>query len=144
VKGGTPASEGGEAPALFSAAQHNVEGEGEEDEETTHAIKAKVFKMSKKKEDGADKSYWADLGVGMLRLKKHKESESRRMLLRNSSTGKIVIVSRCTACFVSSLTAFCRTSTCMTVLNIRVKTVDQASELKTAIDREVKLVKKAT
>jgi nucleoporin NUP2 len=28
--------------------------------------------------------------------------------------------------------------------NIRVKTVDQASELKTAIDREVKLVKKAT
>ena len=30
---------------------------------------------------------------GMLRLKKHKETESRRVLLRNSGTGKIIIVS---------------------------------------------------
>lgn len=30
--------------------------------------------------------------LGVLRLKKHKETEARRMLLRNSSTGKINIV----------------------------------------------------
>lgn len=34
------------------------------------------------------------LHVGMLRLKKHKETGSRRVLLRNSSTGKITIVCR--------------------------------------------------
>ncbi|RPD56010.1 hypothetical protein L227DRAFT_579227 [Lentinus tigrinus ALCF2SS1-6] len=34
---------------------------------------------------------WGDVGVGMLRLKKHKETGARRMLLRNSSTGKITI-----------------------------------------------------
>lgn len=41
---------------------------------------------------------WAWLGLtdwisGVLRLKKHKENDSRRVLLRNSSTGKVVIVS---------------------------------------------------
>lgn len=33
-----------------------------------------------------------DVAIGMLRLKKSKDSEARRMLLRNSSTGKLVIV----------------------------------------------------
>jgi nucleoporin NUP2 len=85
---------GEEAPSLFPPAVHDEEGEGEEDEETMHSTKAKVFKMGKKKdENGIEKSSWLDLGVGVLRLKKHKEDNRRRMLLRNSSTGKIVIVS---------------------------------------------------
>lgn len=41
-----------------------------------------------------DATGWFDLLLmpGVLRLKKHKETEARRMLLRNSSTGKINIV----------------------------------------------------
>jgi nucleoporin NUP2 len=81
------------APSLFPPAQHDLEGEGEEDEETAHSVKAKVYRMSKKTEEGIEKSYWADLGTGVLRLKKHKESPARRMLMRNSNTGKILIVS---------------------------------------------------
>ena len=68
---------------------HDQEGEGEEHEETTHEIRSKVYKMTKDKEG---KAQWGDMGVGMLRLKKHKETGSRRVLLRNSSTGKITIV----------------------------------------------------
>ena len=67
------------------------EGEGEEDEVTVHEIRSKVYKMTKDKEG---KAQWGDMGVGVLRLKKHKETGARRMLLRNSSTGKITIVSR--------------------------------------------------
>ena len=68
---------------------HDQEGEGEEHEETKHEIRSKVYKMTKDKEG---KAQWGDMGVGMLRLKKHKETGSRRVLLRNSSTGKITIV----------------------------------------------------
>ena len=68
-----------------------LEGEGEEDEVTVHEIRSKVYKMTKDKEG---KAQWGDMGVGVLRLKKHKETGARRMLLRNSSTGKITIVSR--------------------------------------------------
>ncbi len=68
---------------------HDLEGEGEEDEVTTHEIRSKVFRMTKDKEG---KAQWGDLGVGMLRLKRHKETEARRVLLRNSGTGKITIV----------------------------------------------------
>lgn len=86
---------------------HDVEGEGEEDEETTYSAKVKAYRMKKSDERGGQG--WVELGVGTfniyvkkteaqyvagyLRLKKHKEMDARRMLLRNSSTGKINIVS---------------------------------------------------
>jgi nucleoporin NUP2 len=95
-KEGTPASgedsntaEGVDASKPIFAAEHDEEGAGEEDEETTHTIRAKVYRLLRNK-DGAN--YWADTGVGMLRLKKHTQTSTRRMLLRNSSTGKILIV----------------------------------------------------
>jgi nucleoporin NUP2 len=73
---------------LIGSNVHEAEGEGEENEDTTHAIKSKVYKFVK---EGAG-AKWADMGVGILRLKKHKETGARRVLLRNSSTGKILIV----------------------------------------------------
>jgi len=84
------------------------EGEGEEDEETTYTVKAKVFKFST---DRAGAPTWSEMGVGayfsswgshlsfylahcigMLRLKKHKETNARRVILRSNTTGKIIIV----------------------------------------------------
>lgn len=102
--------EGGEEEAakLLPSHNHDEEGEGEEDEETTHVVRCKVYRLSKSE----DKSEWKDLGVGssfpswpklalmykplptgMFRLKKHKETHVRRVLMRNSNTGRILIVS---------------------------------------------------
>jgi nucleoporin NUP2 len=72
---------------LEAGSVHDQEGEGEEDEETIHDVKTKVYTLNK--EEGA----WKDLGLGMLKVKKHKETGARRLLLRNSSTGKVTIVS---------------------------------------------------
>jgi hypothetical protein len=76
------------AKILEGSSVHDQEGEGEEDEETTHSVKTKVYSLNK--EQGA----WKELGLGVLKVKKHKASGAGRLLLRNSSTGKIVIVSR--------------------------------------------------
>ena len=45
---------------LLPSHTHDEEGEGEEDEETTHAVRCKVFRLSKSE----DKTEWKDLGVG--------------------------------------------------------------------------------
>lgn len=67
---------------------HDREGEGEEDEETIHSVKTKVYTLNK------EEAVWKDLGLGMLRVKKHKETGARRLLLRNSSSGKVTVVSQ--------------------------------------------------
>lgn len=69
----------------------DVEGEGEEDEETVKAARVKAFRMRKKEEKDEEKatSAWIEIGVGFIRLKKHKETPARRLLLRNSYSGKI-------------------------------------------------------
>jgi len=74
------------AKILEGGSVHDQEGEGEEDEETTHSVKTKVYSLNK--EEGV----WKELGLGVLKVKKHKETGARRLLLRNSSTGKITIV----------------------------------------------------
>lgn len=82
------------AKILEGGSVHDQEGEGEEDEETTHSVKTKVYSLNK--EEGT----WKELGVGLLKIKKHKETGARRLLLRNSSTGKITIVCHfCQLCF---------------------------------------------
>ena len=75
------------AKILEGGSVHDQEGEGEEGEETTHSVRTKVYSLNK--EEGA----WKELGLGVLKVKKHKETGAGRLLLRNSSTGKIVIVS---------------------------------------------------
>jgi hypothetical protein len=72
---------------LEAGSVHDQEGEGEEDEDTTHSVKTKVYSLNK--EEGV----WKELGLGLLKVKKHEESGAGRLLLRNSSTGKIMIVS---------------------------------------------------
>jgi nucleoporin NUP2 len=85
--GGADADAVDHAKILEGGSVHDQEGEGEEDEETTHSVKTKVYSLNT--EEGA----WKDLGLGVLKVKKHKETGAGRLLLRNSSTGKITIVS---------------------------------------------------
>ncbi|PSS38043.1 hypothetical protein PHLCEN_2v128 [Hermanssonia centrifuga] len=139
----TPAPE--DAPQLLvtSTSIYDTEGPGEEDEETAHQIRSKVYKMSKNS-DG--KSEWNDLGVGVLRVKVHKEGGTRRLLLRNSSTGKVIInfnvykdmspsVSKNTVAFVG------REGGAPASYRLRVKTAEHANDLKKAIDKEIEFVK---
>ena len=72
---------------LEGGSVHDQEGEGEEGEETTYSVKTKVYSLVR--EEGV----WKELGLGLLKVKKHKETGTQRLLLRNSSTGKITIVS---------------------------------------------------
>ncbi|KAI0661280.1 hypothetical protein C8Q70DRAFT_932300 [Cubamyces menziesii] len=142
----TPAAaEGSDAPQGLPASTsvHDMEGEGEEDEVTTHEIRSKVYKMVKDK-DG--KASWGDLGVGVLRLKKHKETDARRMLLRNSSTGKItinfILYSGMNASVSDKVVSFIgHEDGQSTPYRIRTKTAEQANALKAALDREIEFVR---
>jgi len=122
---------------------HDQEGEGEEDEETTHNVKCKVYKLGKT--DGA--AAWADMGIGFLRVKKHKETGSRRLLLRNSSTGKLVInfnvhsglkpsVNKQTVSFIGH-----DEKGTAVPFRLRVKTEEAAVQLKDVLDQEVEFAK---
>ncbi|KAF9241584.1 hypothetical protein BU15DRAFT_87167 [Melanogaster broomeanus] len=130
-----------ESAKLLPTSAHDEEGEGEEDEETMHVVKCKVFRLFKT----GDKNEWKDLGIGMFRLKKHKESDARRVLMRNSSTGRILINFRL---YDSLRSTLAKTSVSFvgydnstpTSFRVRVKTEEQASELKQALDREVAAV----
>jgi nucleoporin NUP2 len=123
---------------------HDEEGEGEEDEETTHTTKSKVFKLQKK-EDGTQE--WKDLGVGMLRLKKHKTSESRRVLMRNSGTGKITINFNIYAGLNPSLATKFITlighdeEGTSATYRLRTQSDQHAQDLKDALNREIAFVK---
>ncbi|KAJ7163553.1 hypothetical protein C8R43DRAFT_1062569 [Mycena crocata] len=84
--------EGNAASKMFSGdtpSGLDVEGEGEEDEDTVQSARIKAFRLQKK-QDGSNGG-WAEIGIGFLRLKKHKETSARRLLLRASHTGKITI-----------------------------------------------------
>ncbi|KAH9061316.1 hypothetical protein EDB87DRAFT_1611110 [Lactarius vividus] len=92
----TPATDGTQEDGLartlspgLPGGEGDAEGEGEEDEETTYTVKAKVYKFTT---DSEGASSWAEMGIGMLRLKKHKVTNARRVILRSSTTGKIIIV----------------------------------------------------
>jgi nucleoporin NUP2 len=95
-------------PGLLTPNPHDEEGTGEENEETVHAVKVKAYRMKKADEEGGPG--WAELGmgryslffccfklshfylIGVFRLKKDKSTSARRVLLRNSTNGKINIV----------------------------------------------------
>lgn len=130
--------------ALSAPSPHDVEGEGEEDEETTHSVRLKAYRMKKADERGGEG--WAELGVGYLRLKRHKETDLRRILLRNSSTGMIsinfnlysglkVTQAKKNVTFIGHDNGVSQT------YNVRLPNEDQARELKKAIESEVVLVK---
>ncbi|RXW21287.1 hypothetical protein EST38_g4576 [Candolleomyces aberdarensis] len=130
--------------AVFGANPHDEEGEGEEEEESVHSIKSKAYRMKKADEKGG--VGWVEIGYGILRLKKHKETDARRMLLRNSTTGKININFKLYSGLKPSQTKKAVTfvghdnGTAQTY-SIRVGTEEQAKELKEAIDREIAAIK---
>ncbi|KAF5380610.1 hypothetical protein D9615_004630 [Tricholomella constricta] len=124
---------------------HDEEGEGEELEETMHSVKLKAFRLRKAAESGG--AAWLELGFGVLRLKKHRETEARRVLLRNSSTGKINLNFN----LYSGLKAT-QTKKTLTFIghdetgasqtySVRLQNEDQAKTLKEALDREIAFVK---
>jgi nucleoporin NUP2 len=45
---------------LLPTRVHDAEGEGEEDEDTTHSVRTKVYKLNKSKGE----SSWVDMGIG--------------------------------------------------------------------------------
>ena len=108
--GGTPGTEtptvlpdgtsGGEDHIPSAEQRYDVEGPGEEDEETVGGLswRAKVWQLGKARcEDGKEKEgagvEWIDFGVSFVRLKKHNITGSKRILARHSKTGHIVMVS---------------------------------------------------
>ena len=108
--GGTPGTEtptvqpdgtnGGEDHVPSTEQRYDVEGPGEEDEETVggSSWRAKVWQLGKARgEDGREKEgagvEWIDFGVSFVRLKKHQITGSKRILARHSKTGHIVMVS---------------------------------------------------
>ncbi|KAF8973064.1 hypothetical protein BDZ97DRAFT_1912650 [Flammula alnicola] len=87
---GTPAVDDGSAtPGLLTPNPLDEEGAGEENEETVHGVKSKAYYLSKPDAEGGAK--WLQLGSGILRLKKHKDTGARRVLLRNSTNGKVIV-----------------------------------------------------
>ncbi|KAJ7282971.1 hypothetical protein C8J57DRAFT_1499923 [Mycena rebaudengoi] len=136
--------EGSSSGKLFgeeTIAGFDAEGEGEEDEDTLHSARLKVFQL--KKDEKTEISAWLDMGIGFIRLKKHKETSTRRLLLRNSQTGKIIIN--------FSLYSGLKVTLTKKTLNIvghdatavpqtyslRLQTEEGAQNLKAAIEKEV-------
>jgi len=124
------------AKILEGSSVHDQEGEGEEDEETTHSVKTKVYSLSR------EEGIWKELGLGVLKVKKHKVSGARRLLLRNSSTGKITINFRIHMAMKPSVTK--QVVSLMghdengngVPYRLRVKTEQAAQELKDVLDKE--------
>ncbi|KAH9083478.1 hypothetical protein EDB83DRAFT_2309457 [Lactarius deliciosus] len=150
----TPATDGTQEDGLARTlspclpnGEADAEGEGEEDEETTYTVKAKVYKFTMDNEGAPS---WAEMGIGMLRLKKHKVTNARRVILRSSTTGKIIINFRIYAglqpkrnakavAFTGHITSPDK-ETQTVQYRLRVGTEATATELAEAIEREVRLV----
>jgi len=104
-----------------------------------------VYKLVKDEKSGT--TGWKDLGIGMLRLKKHKKTGSRRVLLRNTSTGKITI----NFTIYTGLNPVLGPKTVgfighdehgtSVTYKLRTQTEQHAAELKGAMDREIAFVK---
>ncbi|EKM54227.1 uncharacterized protein PHACADRAFT_196658 [Phanerochaete carnosa HHB-10118-sp] len=137
----TPAEE--TPPLLVQTSVHDLAGEGEEDEETKYEVRTKVYRMIKK---NSGQSEWTDVGIGMLRVNAHKETGQRRLLLRNSSTGKITInfnvYKGMNPTVAKNVVSFIGHDDEKSVpFKLRVKTNEQADDLKKALDREIEFVK---
>ncbi|KAK0212907.1 hypothetical protein DFS33DRAFT_1377359 [Desarmillaria ectypa] len=128
-------------PILLANSPHDEEGEGEEDEETMYSIKAKSYWMNK------EAGKWQDMGHGVLRLKKHKEKGTRRVLQRNSSTGKINLNFNLYAGLKPTLANKAISfvghdeNGVAQSYSVRTKTEDQLHALKDALEREISFVK---
>ncbi|KAF7361635.1 RanBD1 domain-containing protein [Mycena venus] len=121
----------------------DAEGEGEEDEETVQQAKAKAYRMRKPDEGEGG---WLDIGTGFVRLKKHKETSARRLLLRNTA-GKIQINFALYSGLKASqskksltLVGHDATGAAQTY-SIRFRSEDAAREFQAAMDKEIAEIK---
>ncbi|GLB37661.1 hypothetical protein LshimejAT787_0407120 [Lyophyllum shimeji] len=134
-----------ESAVSLTQGQHDEEGVGEEDEETAHAVKVKAYRLRKPEEK--EGSMYLELGVGILRLKKHKETDARRVLLRNSSTGKVNINFNLYPGLKATQNKKALTfighdeAGASQTYTLRLGSEEQANLLKEAFEREVALVK---
>lgn len=107
-------------------------------------MKSRVYRLTKSDDEGVSK--WVVLGTGILRLKKDKENGSRRVLLRNSNTGKIIMnfkiysglkptQTKAALSFVGHDNGVSQT------YSVRVATEGEAKQLKDMFDREIAFVK---
>ncbi|WFD20241.1 hypothetical protein MCAP1_002485 [Malassezia caprae] len=58
-------------------------GEGEEGEDTSHEVRAKIWRL--------DAGAWQDMGVSILRIKTAKDTRKSRVLARNAVNGHVVL-----------------------------------------------------
>ncbi|KAF8904420.1 hypothetical protein CPB84DRAFT_1772996 [Gymnopilus junonius] len=136
AEGGTEAQ-----PALLSTNPHDEDGEGEENEDTVHSIKSKVLRF--------DDNKWVSYGVGLLKVKKNKDSEARRLLMRNSSTGNVVLNFRLYGGLKltqdtdqpNTLKFIGHEGGVSQPYSVKVKTKENAAELKNILEREITFVK---
>lgn len=60
-------------------------GEGEEEEETLHEVRAKLFKLVK------GSGEWVTFGVGLLKVNQNKEDKKARLIVRMEGSGKVLL-----------------------------------------------------
>ncbi|KAG8861727.1 hypothetical protein FRB96_002685 [Tulasnella sp. 330] len=77
------AEDGGSATPTAASDEGDQTGEGEENEDTLAKARAKLYRFK----DGA----WADMGTGHFKLKAHKETGTKRVLMRNEGPGKVML-----------------------------------------------------
>ena len=124
-------------------------GPGEENEENVHEVRAKALKYEIKddgtKDDPSMKPEWVVKGLGVLRVLKHKESGSSRILLRADPSGAIVmnkailgnVTYEATGKTVKLLTAG-ESGKALETWLLQVKTAEAATELARALEANKK------
>ena len=58
-------------------------GEGEEDEDTAHEVRAKIWRL--------DTGKWQDMGISIMRVKTSRTTQKSRVLARNAVNGNVVL-----------------------------------------------------
>lgn len=113
-------------------------GEGEENEDCLHEVRSKVWTLK----DGK----WADLGIGLFKIKKNKDDAKRRILVRNEGNGKVMVNFRLMKTFKpikdKNVVSFLGFDSEGKPANYRcrVKTNDMADDLTGALQREAEAV----
>ncbi|PWN35064.1 uncharacterized protein FA14DRAFT_178445 [Meira miltonrushii] len=111
-------------------------GEGEEDENSLHEVRCKIWNLS----DGK----WNDLGIGALKIKKHKTTSKKRVLVRNEGNGKVTVNFNIMSTFkptqdknVVTFLGFDQTGK-PTNYRCKIKTEGDAKDLKEALENSAK------
>lgn len=152
-KTGEQSDDGGdEIPAeeaeSFSLTRTNTEqlktGAGEENETSQHEQRCKVFMMD-------STGSWIDLGVGIFKINRYNNESGRsRVLCRTEGNGKVILNALVSVPGMNVTSTEGKKEVALLAIGpesklvkylIRVKTLEQAEELKTAILNEIEYVK---